>query len=872
MVNINLGTRIIMFSMCTSIEYDIKEYILSCGEEIIYTPEMINKAKFRNSKIEVANDKAMLDQLDLGDYVSLIKENPYLFKVNNEKASLLVEYFEKVIPVRNRVMHTKPLELGDRAILSEIIEQIDNSISWIPWKQTIETRNIINEDPSKLIVQRYPKIIEYNPRTYHNIPEPEFDDTGYIGRKKEVTDIKNLLLNNKNQIVTIIGNGGIGKTAIAVKTLYDLIEDSENKFEAIIWISLKTKTLSRGEFVIINNSINDIPKLYLAGESNVIKEDNLTPKENLINFMQEFKVLLVLDNLETINNEDINQFIKEIPENSKLLITSRHGLGELEYRYTLQGMSNKDATIYFRELSKYYGLDLHKRTDSHINGIITKHLYSNPLSIKWFISGIYNGISETVLISKKSELVEFCMSNVYNKLTPNSKTILQLFLIERKELSLGEIDYFTNLPDVELRKSINELLYTNMIMLRTGIYTINEMAKDYLSIYQVPENKLVLSTFSKRKKLNDILQSIKVENEVDPFNPKSMFANMDNESRKLSSYYLTNALERSAKKDWEKAFYYVEKAANISPDYFEVYKIKAFILAERTELFGALDNYQIALDKCETDLQRASVLYLFAVFYVIKLIDPTTALELILKAEKICPNEIMILSEKARILMYLGKYNESEEILLLYNKQKENYDLKTQNILASRYGELFRRRAEKYENRDFEKKRDLLFQGVAEIEKLPQIDTRSYLVLLAILKDLSFLYFDPQCMEFLGGVLNRHSSNIKSINHNNIKIIQEVLSAHREQIPTELFESLEQFVTDYRAKADEIKDKNNGMIVFIKDHYGFIENAHYKSIYFTKNLLPKGLDVGDLVEFSLVNGHHGKYSCKNIKKILIEEY
>lgn len=296
------------------------------------------------------------------------------------------------------------------------------------------------------------------------------------------------------------------------------------------------------------------------------------------------------------------------------------------------------------------------------------------------------------------------MSNVYNKLTINSKTILQLFLIERKELSLGEIDYFTNLSDVELRKSINELLYTNMIMLRNGIYTINEMAKDYLSTYQAPENKLVVSTFSKRKKLNDILQSIKVENEVDPFNPKSMFANMDNESRKLASYYLTNALERSAKKDWEKAFYYVEKAANISPDYFEVYKIKAFILAERTELYGALDNYQIALDKCETDLEKASVLFLFAVFYVIKLLDPSTALELILKAEEICPDEIMIVSEKARILMYLGKYNESEEILLKYNNKKEEYDLKTQNILASRYGELFRRRAEKYGNRDFEKK------------------------------------------------------------------------------------------------------------------------------------------------------------------------
>lgn len=871
MVNINLGTRIIMFSICTSIEFDIKQFLLTNGSNIKFKEDMISKAKFRNTKVDVNNEKSMLDQLDLGDYITLIKENPHDYRINNEKAQTLVEYFDKVIPVRNRVMHTKPLELGDRAVLSEIMEQIDSSIKWIDWSQTLETREVINTDPSKLVVQRYQKIIEYNPKVYHNIPEPEFDDTGYIGRKKEINEIKQLLLNNKNQIVTIIGNGGIGKTAIAVKTLYDLVEDNQNKFEAIIWISLKTKTLSKGEFVIINNSIKDIPSMYLSGEESIIKEEGLSPKENLLNFMKIFNVLLVLDNLETVNNEDINQFIKDIPENSKVLITSRHGIGELEYRYVLQGMSNIDSIIYFRELSKYYGLDLHKRSDEQIKSVILNHLYSNPLSIKWYISGVFNGLSENTLISKKHELIEFCMSNVFNKLSPNAKIILQLFLIERKELTLGEIDYFTNLSDVDLRKSINELLYTNMIMLRAGIYTVNDMAKDYLTVYQAPDNKLVLSTFNKRKKLNEILQSIKVENENDPFNPKSLFANLDNENRKLASYYLTNALERSANKDWEKAFYFVDKAATISPDYFEVYKIKAFIMAEKTELFSAMNNYQIALDKCETDIERASVLYLFAVFYVIKLTEPATALELILEAEEICPDEIMILSEKARILMYLGKYNEAEEILSVHSSKRENYSLKIQNILASRYAELFRRKAEKFENRDIDKKRELLFQGVWEIEKLSSIDRRSYLTLLAILKDISFLYFDTKCMEFLELTLKRHFSNIKSINHKNIRIIQEVLTSHKDQIPSELFDSLSLFVTDYRAKAKNITEENKGLIVFIKDHFGFIENAHFKSIYFTINSLPNNAKVGDMVTFSLVPGHGGRVSCKNIRKLSVED-
>ncbi|MGD6900713.1 NB-ARC domain-containing protein [Bacillus infantis] len=869
MVNINLGTRIILFSICTSIEFDIKEYLLSCDTEIKFTPEMIEKAKFRSKRIDRNNDREVLNQLDLGDYINLVRDNPYNYNINNEKAGLLFSYFEKVIPVRNRVMHTKPLELGDRAILSEIIEQIDTFISWINWKETIKTREILNDDPSKLIGQRYEKIIEYNPNVYHNIPEPEFDDTGYIGRKKEVNEIKELLLNKKNQIITIIGNGGIGKTAITVKTLYDLIEDERNQFEAIIWISLKTRTLSKGEFVIINNSINDIPNLYKAGESSSIKEEGYSPKENLLNFMHEFRVLLVLDNLETINNEDINHFLKEVSENSKVLITSRHGIGELEYRYVLQGMNNNDSIIYFRELSKYYGLDLYRRTDSQIREVVNNHLYSNPLSIKWYISGVYNGISETSLIAKKSELIEFCMSNVYGKLSINSKKILQLFVIEKKELSLGEIDYFTGFSDLELRRAINELLSTNMVLLRVGNYSINEMARDYLTMYEAPDNLLVVSTFNKRKKLNDILQSIRVENENDPFNPKSMFANLANDSRKLASYYLTKSLESSAKQEWERAFFYIEKAANISPDYFEVYKIKAFIMAEKTELFGAMNNYQIALDKCETDLERASVLYLFAVFYVIKLSEYVTSLELIEEAEKICPNETMILLEKSRILMYLGKYTETEEILDLLTLNREKYDLKKQNILASRYAELFRRKAEKFENRDVDKKRELLIRAVKEIEKIPQIDRRSYLTLISILKDMSFLYFDHKCMEFLAQVLKRHFSNIKSINHKNIKRMQEVLLSHKEHISEDLYKSLTLYITDLNEEASKILDRNKGIIVFIKEHFGFIANSHNNKMYFNKSNLPEGVEVGDLVEFTLRKGHRG-YVCNKIKKVELD--
>ncbi|WP_169305237.1 NB-ARC domain-containing protein [Priestia megaterium] len=859
----NLSSRIVMFSICTSLEYDLKNFIL-LGNKIEYTQQMIEKAKQRKKGIDLTVPNQVLNELDLGDFVDIIHRTPYEYKLNNEQAGNLKKYFEKIIPVRNRVMHTRPLELGDRSLLTEVLETINGNVGIIDWTETTKTKLILENDPSKLVNINFQKAPELSSSIYHNLPEPEFDDTGYIGRKKEIKEIKKLLTNNKNQIITIMGNGGIGKTAIAVKTLYELIDDEENSFEGVIWISLKTRTLSKGDFVLIEKSIKNVQEVFYHGEDLVIEEHGNSPQENILNFMEEFKTLLVLDNLETINSEEIMAFLKEIPENSKVLITSRHGIGELEYRYNLEGLNQNDATTYFRELSRFYGLSLYKKHNEEINELVSNQLYSNPLSIKWFISGVYNGLDEKTLIANKNELIEFCMSNVFSKLSPNSRKILQLFLIESLELSVGEIDFFIEMDEVRLRTCINELLTTNMIKVVSGNYTLNDMAKDYLSLYHAPSNNFVIDIVNKRKKLNSLIQDIKVKNENDPFNPKSLFKNLDNKNRKLASYYLTKSLEFSANKDWEEAFKLIDKASSISPEYFEVYKIKAFISAEKMDLYGAMTNYDIALDNCDNNLEKATVLYLYSIFYTIKLSELEKGLELIESANSYYPNDLNILLEKSRVLMYLGQYSEAEQILKDIELRKTELDLRLENIFVSRYAELYRRQAEKFEYRDFKKKFELFKKGIIIIESATKIDTKTYLIMTNILSELASLYYDQEAMEFLNITLEKHFNALKSINHRNLKRMRESLTSHKYEIPNNLYSSLEKYVYDYKSEAKNILSANEGIIVFIKEHFGFIANAHNQSIYFNINNLQAGTEVGDRVSFDLYTNHRGE-AARNIK-------
>lgn len=868
MNELNINARILMFAACTSIEYDLRKYIVENSIHLEIASALLEKAKSRNKSLKGetldSNNISLLVELDMGDLIQILISNPFGFGLNHEKTSILKDYFDKIIPIRNRVMHTRPLEVGDRSLLTEVLNTIATKMPWIQWNETFKTRENIRNKPHEIFSLGYKKIIEYESNVYHNLPEPEFDDTGYIGRKQEIKEIIKLLKDKKNQIITIVGNGGIGKTATAVKTLYDLIDDMENKFESVIWVSLKTKTLSQGEFTNIKDSIKDLSMLFSSLEEMVVKEDK-HPKDNILEFMTEFNTLLVLDNLETISTPEIISFLKEIPENSKVLITSRHGLGELEYRYSLGGLDLKDAIIYFRLLSQHYNLNLHMRKDKDLKKIITESLYSSPLSIKWFISSIFTGVSEQSILANKDDLIVFCMSNVVDKLTIEEKKILQLLLVEGKKLSHGEIDFFLQYKEDVLVKSLNKLVTTSMIQLIKGVFELNQMAKDYLSLSHPPSNEFIIEISKKRSSLNIMMQEIKVKNENDPFNPKSLYKNLESNNNKIASYYLMQALEFSSKKKWEEAFSLIKKATNIVPDYFEVYKIKAFISAENEDWYDAINSYRTALESCETDIEKASVLFLFSIFYTVRMNNFEEAKVLIIQADEIYPNNNNIQIEKARVLTYLGEFQEAEKLLESISVD-DNFTEKSHNQFIIRFADLYRRMAETLENRDHQKKLALYKLAVSKIESLDRIDKITYRTLGKILLDLSFLYRDSEAMLYLKNTLEKHLNSLIGLNGTSMNGLYRNIHENRYDVSDELYFLAKKVAINYTHNARLITEKNKGMIVKIIGTFGFTGNQ-IESIYFSLSQITyKDPDVGDIVSYDVGVTQRGPIAL-NIKLV-----
>lgn len=215
----------------------------------------------------------------------------------------------------------------------------------------------------------------------NNLPAEDYDlDGGFVGRENEIRKIIKLIKSEQDRIITITGAGGVGKTAIALKIAYRFLADNHNIFDAIIWFSAKSNKLTDAGIVHFDPDIRNDEQL-IKDILSIIDQETLLSfknahvpsdsyKAHLNNLFASQKCLLIIDNLETIIEDDsLITFIKDIPRPSQVLITSRKGLGEIERRYPLNDLQEKDAIKLFRIISKERNkLDLLQLKEETISG------------------------------------------------------------------------------------------------------------------------------------------------------------------------------------------------------------------------------------------------------------------------------------------------------------------------------------------------------------------------------------------------------------------------------------------------------------------------------------------------------------------------
>lgn len=157
----------------------------------------------------------------------------------------------------------------------------------------------------------------------HNLPP---SPTPFVGREDELEDLVKLLADPDRRLLSLVGPGGIGKTRLALQAAQTQIGAF---VDGVNFASLAS--ISSVEFLLPT----------LANALNFSFQGHQAPQEQLLSYLKEKDILLVLDNLEHLlkSTELLAQVLQRAP-GVVLLVTSRERLNlQEEWVYDVEGLS-----------------------------------------------------------------------------------------------------------------------------------------------------------------------------------------------------------------------------------------------------------------------------------------------------------------------------------------------------------------------------------------------------------------------------------------------------------------------------------------------------------------------------------------------------
>lgn len=336
------------------------------------------------------------------------------------------------------------------------------------------------------------------PKVYHNLPQPDYGE--FVGREAELAQIHSLLRPHpysRHYLIVIDGIGGIGKSALALEVSHHYLRSYdtlpiEERFEAIIWTSAKSSVLTAEGIKPRRQAMRTLDDIYTAIAVALQREDITRARsegqdEIVRRVLTQQRTLLIVDNLETVDDENVLGFLRELPDPTKLIVTTRHRI-DVAYPVRLVGMPRKDARILIAQECA--------RKDVVLADHEIRRLYDRtggvPLALVWSIAQMAFGYSVAAILNRlgqsRSDISNFCFEGAIDLMRgkPTHKLLmaLSLFATDAGREALGyivelpELDRDDGLVDLEKLSLLNKKADRFSLLPLTKIFAVEEINKN----------------------------------------------------------------------------------------------------------------------------------------------------------------------------------------------------------------------------------------------------------------------------------------------------------------------------------------------------------------------------------------------------------
>ncbi|NCC32206.1 MAG: hypothetical protein EOM24_09305, partial [Chloroflexia bacterium] len=177
------------------------------------------------------------------------------------------------------------------------------------------------------------------PRVYQNLPAPTYSQ--FVMRAEAFAEVLDGM-SKRSAAVIIVGLGGNGKTSLAREVADACLKDENSpaRFDAAVWVSDKDRPGTTNLSIVLDEIART---LDYPGFTQFEHDEKRREVEQLL---RRQRVLVCLDNVETITDGALIAWLLNLPEPSKAMITTREY--RREYRrggwpVELRGMSEREV-------------------------------------------------------------------------------------------------------------------------------------------------------------------------------------------------------------------------------------------------------------------------------------------------------------------------------------------------------------------------------------------------------------------------------------------------------------------------------------------------------------------------------------------------
>ena len=320
------------------------------------------------------------------------------------------------------------------------------------------------------------------------------DVSVFYGRSEELVRLEHWILQDHCRLVGVLGMGGIGKTALAVK----IAQQIQNQFEFVIWRSLRNAPP-------LKILLGDLIPFLSAGQ------ETQAEIKLLLQCLRDARCLVILDNAETIllpgecagqyrvgyeNYGELLRLIGETAHASCLLLTSREKPAELA---ALEGIELSVRSLQLRGSFSAANALLQAKGLSGSDAqqqILCDRYSCNPLALKIIATSIQDLFGGDIAAFLAQDVTVFnsiqrLLDQQFERLSPLERTIMYWLAINREGTTISELAEDINpvVSKANLLEALESLIWRSLIEQaaspliekQAGSYTQQPVVMEYVT-------------------------------------------------------------------------------------------------------------------------------------------------------------------------------------------------------------------------------------------------------------------------------------------------------------------------------------------------------------------------------------------------------